>query len=395
MPRILILKRGEISYNSLNVFADHLGDALKKQGVDIDYYSIAEEFDVLIELVQKNKYDAAIAFNSLGQHDYKAGNGNLWDYLGTPFFNYIVDHPQMHNRFLNTECRNYYVLCMDRDHIGYIEDYYPRVKKSFFLPLGGLTCSEQSEPSSANYSAREHDVLFMASSGNLSALEKNIIDMPEGVRKVTADSIDYLLDNRDESLEAGLRRALFDNNIDATQKEIYIGFATVCLPIVNNYLRAYIREEAVRYLASSGAKISLYGTGWDSIAEEYKNINRYNNVSYDQTASIFRKSKIIFNVMPFFKNGSHDRIATGMLNKAAVFTDKNKYLSEEFNESESDRKIAFWDVNIPEDIPQKVTEMLENTDMLATMSETAYKYACQNMTWDCVARKLMEILKQI
>ena len=90
--------------------------------------------------------------------------------------------------------------------------------------------------------------------------------------------------------------------------------------------------------------------------------------------------------MPLFKDGSHDRIATAMLNGAAVLTDHSKYLDENFSEY-----LDFFDINHPEDIPNQLEHIIKYYDEYQFKIESAKKYAHRYMSWDCVAERIIDI----
>ncbi len=215
--RALILRRGNINYDSLTSFSALLSKALGSCGIEVDY-------------------------------------------------------PQMHSIYLFSECRDYYCLCLDRDHVDYAKRFYKDVKDAFFLPLGGSDSDEEkADDSFEDFEHREYDVVFTGSYVDRDELDGKILALPEAVRNIELAYLDHMLDNRTLSLEEGLTTILPDFGIDPSDEKAYFGFANALFPITNNYLRSYTREEAVRFLAQSKGTIHLFGTGWDILDDLGKN----------------------------------------------------------------------------------------------------------------------------
>lgn len=57
-------------------------------------------------------------------------------------------------------------------------------------------------------------------------------------------------------------------------------------------------------------------------------------ISLDKTVEFTKQSKIVINLNTNFTNGAHDRVFTGMLNQAVVFTDKSSYYDKYYNDKE-------------------------------------------------------------
>ena len=390
----LILRRGNINYDSLTSFSALLAKALGSCGIKADYWDLDKSKEELDRKLSEVSYDFALTFNSIGQHNYEVNGENIWNKYNIPFFNYIVDHPQMHSIFLFSECREYYCLCLDRDHVDYVKHFYKDVKDAFFLPVGGNGSDEKKvDESLDSFGHRDFDVVFTGSYVDRNELDNKILALPVAVRNIELAYLDYMLDNKALSLEKGLSEILPHFGIDPTDEKAYFGFAAALFPITNNYLRSYTREETVRFLAQSKGTIHLFGTGWDKL-DDLENVVLHGSCSYLETATIYEKSKIVFNVMPYFKNGSHDRIPTSMLAGAAVLTDKSKYYLDVCNKADY-AIMRFWDISAPEALPGIVDEMLSDPEKLHELAHRGLHFARENMTWRNTSEKLIEILEKV
>lgn len=108
-----------------------------------------------------------------------------------------------------------------------------------------------------------------------------------------------------------------------------------------------------------------------------------------QTEEIMKSAKIVLNVMPGFKDGSHDRILSAMLAKSVCLTDKSKYLMEEFKDGED---IAFYSLSELTKLPDIVRDLLSDEERLKEIAENGYKKAVENHTWEKRARQILEFV---
>jgi spore maturation protein CgeB len=103
-----------------------------------------------------------------------------------------------------------------------------------------------------------------------------------------------------------------------------------------------------------------------------------------------RDAKLSLNVMPWFKNGAHDRIFTAMLQKSVSLTDDSQFLREEF----TDRKeLVFYDLKEWKELPGLVRELLRQPELLQNIADTGYQCANSAHTWRSRAHRLINLLE--
>ena len=166
---------------------------------------------------------------------------------------------------------------------------------------------------------------------------------------------------------------------------------------VNIYARAYVREEAVRFIMASGFPFDIFGTGWDSVAEESAgNVTVHKPVSYGDIPELYLQSKLVLNVMPWFKNGSHDRIPMAMLAGAVAMTDHSRLLDEWFlKDKENGKRLVFYDIEHPEMLPEMITDVLSDDKKLSGIAGRGYEYAVKNLTWKKTAEDVIDIVRKV
>ena len=99
-----------------------------------------------------------------------------------------------------------------------------------------------------------------------------------------------------------------------------------------------------------------------------------------------RDAKIALNVMPWFKDGVHDRIFTAMLQKAVALTDDSKYLREQFTDGED---IVYFSLEEREHLPDIIRMLLRDEEKLMRIAENGYRQACEKNTWRVRTQELL------
>ncbi|MCR4922711.1 MAG: glycosyltransferase [Lachnospiraceae bacterium] len=398
MKRIILFKGNGICYNTLNIFADIVSGELSKLGIESGFVDLslpADELGDNFEDEVKKGCDAFLGFN-IG--DVLFGCENLFNYLKKPVFDWIVDHPCEHAPVIQNNINDFNVICLDRDHKIFIEKYLEGINKVAFIPLGGYyapeTVAGQSElPFGRDqFESRRYDISFTASHIPLPGIMNKIDSLPDRMRKISLTIIDYLKQNRDSTNEEALIYAL--NEVIGTKdvgNEIIrkIGFYTKTALF---YMRQYVREEFVKNLIKSGVEAHLFGVGWEELeGEGLGNIIIHAPISYEETSHIAYDSRISINILPWFKNGLHDRIPTSMLKGSAVFTDTNKYINEDFSLAE-DRELITFDMKDPESAPAILEAFAKDRDKLYDIAVRGRKKAKERFGWNSRVREFLSLL---
>lgn len=96
---------------------------------------------------------------------------------------------------------------------------------------------------------------------------------------------------------------------------------TECMEVFGSYVDTYIcryyRTCVVKSLLDEGLQITVAGSGWSDFKEKYQYKDSLNilsdNMSYEEVLDCIGNSKIVLNVFPWFKNGSHERVTSALL----------------------------------------------------------------------------------
>ncbi len=109
-----------------------------------------------------------------------------------------------------------------------------------------------------------------------------------------------------------------------------------------------------------------------------------------------KRVMVFFNCMPWFRNGSHDRIPGGMFNGEAVLTDHSKYLDELFaGDTEENRKLFFYDIDHTEKVPDIIFDLLDEPEKMYRAVRQSRQDSREYMTPKAVAKQLLEIMESV
>ena len=390
--RILLFKRANICYGVVNYCSEQIALQLKKHDISCDFLDITAGESIIASelqrLVTTNKYDAALAINAIGQEAYQADGQNLYDALGIPFYNLLLDHPTAHLSDLIEVSKDYHAICIDRDHVEFINRHLPHIRGAHFIPLGGIEEGYNSI-SFDDYIGRKYDIIFCGENKNLDRIEEHIMALDDNARNIIIDEIELFLSNRELSLDTILDQILNDRGISPASAKDYLSYAQTMV-IAQQYCSAFLREEIIRYIAASGRPMHIFGKGWESIiSEEGGQITLHNEVSFSDTAGLYRNSRFVLNIMPLFRNGCHDRIPTALLNGAAAFTDPTAYLKEIF---QAGHGIYYYDISHPESIPDTLDAVISDPAAAFENLSDGITIAREKLSWPGFTDSFIKLL---
>ena len=149
---------------------------------------------------------------------------------------------------------------------------------------------------------------------------------------------------------------------------------------IDLYVRYYIRGEVIRSLCDGGVKVQVYGDKWNELKPNLNHPENLMDGDSIYSAECLQKicdSKISLNVLPWFKNGPHDRIFNTMLNGALCLTDSNPWLNQILRDGENCR---IYDLKNLGQLPDMVREILSDEEKMQQIADVGYLIGQEN-TW--------------
>ncbi len=337
----------------------------------------------------------------------------LWDTYKVCCVNIVVDHPLYYYKQFDTLPENYVQMCIDGDHENYMKKVYPHIRLLPAMPLAGSSPWEAWKPDNADREHMRHRIQGNAGQNDRHSVRKRIIDRRYDVvfagnytppvefePLITRNGPEYeqfyygILDELfscpDRDINTVFERHIRENIGELSSDELAKAFHY--LMFLDMYVRFQFRGEAVRRLTESEIPVHVFGLGWERLKTKRPEFLICHG-SQDTAACLkaFAEAKISLNIMPWFKQGSHDRIYSSMLCGAVSLTDTSKYLEEKFTDRE---QLVFYKLEALEKLPELAKELLENEKRMQETADRGYKYAKENLTWKCFVEELLKILSE-
>lgn len=385
MKHILIFAVKPVCYNSYLYFADSLARALTKAGCHVEIFSSEQEPPAAMERFVGRSFDAVFDFNSeLPRLKMEEGSYFL-DQIHAPFYDIILDHPLYHHDTLKQELSDFHVLCLDENHKNYIKDCYPHIASASLFPVTG----EDVAPTDSSYPKKELEVLFPGTYTDYREIENSIKTCPSFLGELTKKLIDLMQEQPGLSQETALRHLLPSLEEAEIIEETFPLHMQACF-LCDSYLRAYKREQLLLHLAKQNVPLTLCGNGFGkSPLAAFSHIQILEDVSFSDTFSLFRRSKITLNLLPEFKNGTHDRIYSSLLNHSLCLTDSSPLLKNQFKNG---RDLVFYEYQNLDKLTEQIFDLLNSPNQLSEISQNGYFQAKENHSWQARAAYLLSIL---
>lgn len=415
IKRIVMMEGG---VETLSYFSHQMAGEFQKLGYAVFFYDLKQEESSAGKLRKfiRPRETVLVTFNFQGLEKeagvYREGIGYLWDTYHIPCYNIAADHPYFYDDRLKDLPEKYRHISIDRRQKAYFEEFYPEYVSRGFLPLAGtglrqgedeaktgkagaqgaaVETGEAGAQGAAEQAAPCYDVILTGNYTKLSFFEPYINWINEEYAAFYRGIIDDLLEHPACTVEevalAHCEREMGKEPNDqlriALHKMIFIDL----------YVRNYWRGKAVRTLVNAGIPVHVVGKGW----EELEDVRQPECLKlHPQTDSVtclgmLADAKVSLNVMPWFKDGAHDRVFNSILNGAVCVTDPSCYLEEELHEGEGVCYVALQDMDA---LPEKVKDLLQNDSGRNEIVRRGRAIVEQKHTWAQRAKTLAEWIKE-
>lgn len=415
IKRIVMMEGG---VETLSYFSHQMAGEFQKLGYAVFFYDLKQEESSAGKLRKfiRPRETVLVTFNFQGLEKeagvYREGIGYLWDTYHIPCYNIAADHPYFYDDRLKDLPEKYRHISIDRIQKAYFEEFYPEYVSRGFLPLAGtglrqgedeaktgkagaqgtaVETEEAGAQGDAEQAAPCYDVILTGNYTKLSFFEPYINWINEEYAAFYRGIIDDLLEHPACTVEevalAHCEREMGKEPNDqlriALHKMIFIDL----------YVRNYWRGKAVRTLVNAGIPVHVVGKGW----EELEDVRHSECLKlHPQTDSVtclemLADAKVSLNVMPWFKDGAHDRVFNSILNGAVCVTDPSCYLEEELHEGEGVCYVALQDMDA---LPEKVKDLLQNDSGRNEIVRRGRAIVEQKHTWAERAKTLAEWIKE-
>lgn len=403
--KIIFIKN---AVETLGYFSEQIALELERNGYEtcfIDYERMYESMDEMLHFLEREE-TALVTFNFIGLRGeavFQTESGrSIWQEENLPILNILVDHPLYYHSCLKEAGERMRVFCVDREHVGYVRRFYPGVKVKF-LPLAGnelLFSHGDGEhgthradvPEPVPYGRRTFDLVFAANYVSMEMLEEKVKALDEDYRIFYRWITEDLIADPTQSVDAVMERHIRDELGAVPEEQLCAAMSGMIW--IDLFVRSYFREKVVQTLADAGIIVRVFGSDWEKIHCKKPQNVRTSGGKVNSAACVqaMRDARIALNVMPWFKDGAHDRVFTAMLQGTVALTDDSRYLREECRDGEN---ICFYSLRALEQLPDQVVSLLEDPVRMAELAERGYRMAAEQHRWKNRAGLLMQALRNI
>ncbi|HOO79495.1 MAG TPA: glycosyltransferase, partial [Lachnospiraceae bacterium] len=374
-PLRIVLYEGV--YDIMDYTAEQFRKCFEALGHEVfifQHHTITSSCNALLDFC-RDGVDAAIVFNNIGLFLKTDTGENLWDALNIPCIDYLFDHPMYYYDSLDEAPASCIVSCVDRAHVTYIQHFYPAVRHSFFLPLGG---EELSFSLKHSWSERSIPVLYV---GSL----KEVSDIKED--PLMEQIVQFMIAHPALPTETAIPQCLSEMNEFANCSVEEIKQIIQRYRFADTNVNSFYRKKMITVLVDAGIDVTVYGKGWDHTELMQQTHFHYGgNTTQSKCLHLMHDSQIVLNSMPWFKDGAHDRIFNAMLAGAVSVTDPSRYLLEQFGDGTD---LFYYQLEHIEQLPSVVKNILSDPAS-ATVAHNGYEKARSLHTWQNRSIELLE-----
>lgn len=330
----VLLFKGKTQYGALNVFIDHLANAIEGMGttpVVVDRNAADGGAGLIAEAFQSD-CEFALGFNAIGS-DLISNERSAYAQAGVPFVSVMVDHPVHHFQWYHeNHARDDVLLAFaDRDHIRYVKRFFSDVN-AVFLPQAACAPTIP-KPALPDWKRRRTDVLFIGSMSDFNATRRQWLEFPPVIAALFDEVAEITLSGPGAALDLAFSEALARRGLHPSDRRLcrfmnYMG-------LLDDYSRSRRRFDCLSSLVATDLNVECV-TNWTSVPLPRKpTVTIRGPVEMTQACEFMRRSKCVVNLLPNYLDGAHERLFSAMVSGALVATEPSVYLREEFVDGES------------------------------------------------------------
>ncbi len=357
-------------YESKKVFCKGLADALSKKGMEVLYYEWPQKLAEahILDDLRSFSPDLIASFNTFAP---TSDGQYIWDLLDTPTLFMIVDPCLYYSKIPPSE--KLHLSSVDRNDAAILKAN--GYKDVFFMPHA---VTEEPLPEKE----KTLDVVLTGSCYDYESLKEFWqAQLPPAQQKVLEEAAEEVLGAGGISLMQALVNAWNRHRLPPENAD-FMGLF-YCL---DYYTRGLDRVSLVRSFKNS--RVHVFGElakdhasakkGWSYYLKDMPNVALYSSLHYEAALEIQSRAKFCLNSMPFFKNGSHERILTSLAAGSVPITSESTWTLEEFlNEEEL---IVYVPGNY-EGIEEKVQRLLNDESERAAIADRGRAKVLTRHTW--------------
>jgi glycosyltransferase involved in cell wall biosynthesis len=388
----ILLYQGAFVYDVANYFIEELAKNFYKKNHKVyicDLKDIKNEKNIneLEKFIIEKNIDFVFSFNSINGVKPETYEG-----LNIIFGTMLIDHPFFQTiRLDNFPQKNSFLCVYDEGRISTTQRYIDKEVTIKHMMHGG------SESKISN-DIKKYDVIVAGGLEKSENFEDRISEIEhEEYKKIAKYLYNSSKENYKKTIDAYLEEYLEEHLEDIKNQEYFEienfrDYITYIYRLVDLFLRNEVRYKSILSLAENGIEINYFGSSTCEELDKYHNFKNNGTVKYTELLDIMKQSKILINTLPYFDNGSHERIFSAMLNNTMVISNENNYCFDIYKDKES---IVMFDFNKENDLVDKVKYYLKNEEERNQIVKNAYEITSKYNTWEHRADEILQIYDEI
>lgn len=376
-------------------FADELMDGFRHLGFRSVVFDARHNTGA--DLCQMGKGDYAFVFGINGVFTEKDIPKKIVDALvgkGTVFVAAMVDHPCHHRRRLECLPENSIILFPDHKHVSYARQFYSGKGVFGFLSHGGC---QMGMAFGKKVCEREKELVFAGSYYDVRKYEDTIARMEPATRDFMRKCIGLLREKPYLTVEQAMSVVLYgEEAVCGSGTGLPIDFSeksnSDILLFLEEYIRTDVRGRVIKSIVEHGQTIHVYGAGWETFTcDNMQNFVWEGEAEFCALSRVLDDTKLFLNVMPWFKDGSHERVFTAMLHGAVVLSDESGYLEENFQDGE---EIHFYSLDRLKLLGAQIKKILKEEEKLESIRKKAFEKTVAAHLWEHRAREILSLAQK-
>lgn len=384
MPQKIALIVNYNLYETKRHFTEKLAEAFNREGVETQIFD-DEKYKrkaQILDDIQLFSADLTCSFNSI----LPLPDGRLlWDWLVTPHLAFLVDPAIYTMNFLRSPYS--IISCVDRNDCAFMKSQ--TFEHVLFLPH-----AVESELTYDSKQERPYDVVFFGSCNDYESVRSEWESrFPGTISNILEEAIEQVFSNVPliNALVSAIKAHSFTSN--------EVDFLTL-FSYLDIYTRGRDRVELIRSL--DNLNIHIFGESdkgrydnahdWEYYVGAQSNVTIHPSIPFIDSFQILKQSKICLNSMPFFKDGTHERIFTGLACGTVPVTSASRYINENFEEN---KEILTYQPGEWHSLKIKVEELLRNEKKRSGIAQAGREKVMKYHTWDARAKQLIQALPPI
>lgn len=374
-------------YQSKRYFCFRLAEAFNRLGIEttiIDGATLDRQREEFLRACDPKQTFFTCSFNSM---EPTPEGYFLADYTRVPHVAFLLDPAFNYRNVLESD--NTVITCVDHFDCEY-------VKSKLFDRVFFWGHAVERELAPAQNQEKPYDVVFLGSCYDHETLrnfwrEKMSVQEAQTIE----DAIDIVLGDNQTPLLQGVEKALRESGLKFESDEDFENNVYFYAYYVDNYMRGKDRTELIRSIKD--AHVHVFGDvcwrkeepiyDWRYSLSGMKNVTIHPAVTFEDSLNILKQSKICLNSMPFFKNGTHERIFTGLACEALPITTDNLWIRDNF---EHGKDLLIYRPQHWDEVNSWVNDYLKNPSKLKAVVEKGREKVMREHTWDVRVQQLFD-----